>query len=291
MSRGILSVGFVACVAVGLAAAPGTQTTVSLLVTALDKDDTPVRDLKASEWLVFEDGAQRQATEARLTTEPLSVLLLIDTAKAPMGQVEPTRDVRTAVQTFIKTVFAGGAPVQMAMMEYAGAGTMLRNYTDKQADLESSASRIVPNQRANAVLLETLIDAPRDLRKRPSPRRAIVILDRGALESSRVQGERVMEEVSKSGASVWSISLPAAFGGSSPHREVMLDALTVATGGVRLTAVSSSALEMMMQKVAEALTSQYVVTYTRPAGSAAPQSIVPAASRGTKFLRAPVIQQ
>ncbi len=291
MSRSVFGVVFVACAAISLAAAPGTQTTVSLLVTALDKDDTPVRDLKASEWMVFEDGAQRTATDAKLATEPLAVLLLIDTAKAPIGQVEPTRDIRTAVQGFIKTVFAGGAPVQMAMMEYAGAGTVLRNYTDKPADLESSASRIVPNQRANAVLLETLLDAPRDLRKRPSPRRAIVILDRGAMETSRVQGERVMDEVGKSGASVWSISLPAAFGGSSPSREVMLDALTAATGGVRLTAVSASALESMMQKVAEALTSQYVITYTRPAGSAAPQSIVPAATRGTKFLRAPMIQQ
>lgn len=88
--------------------------------------------------------------------------------------------------------------------------------------------------------------------------------------------------MSKSGASLWAVSIHS--GISAPARDVALESLTEATGGLRLTAVSPTALEMMMKKVAEALVSQYLVTY---AGEGSPRSIVPAATRGTTFLRAP----
>lgn len=258
-----------------------------VLVTVLDSDDTPVTGLDTSQFLVYEDGQSRTVTAATKATEPLSVMVLLDTTKSPMGTPEPTRDVRTAVQTFVKTVFAGGAETQMAIMEYAGAGVQLRSFTAKAEDVEKAASRIVPNQRANSVLLETLPDAAKDLGKRPGPRRAIVILDRGGLETSRVPGDRIADEVRKSGASVWVVSIPSAVG-SSPNREVVLDVLVEATGGMRLTAVSAAALEGMMKKVADALVSQYVVTYTPGPGT--PKSIVPAAKTGTKFLRAPWVR-
>jgi VWFA-related protein len=267
----------------GAAASQGRQ----LLVTALDADNTPLRDLKPEEFLVFEDGASRPVTAAELAPGPLSVILLIDTTKSPMGTPEPTRDVRTAVQAFVKTIAASGVPANMAMMDYAGAGTMLRGFTDKLEDVEKAAGRIIPSQRSNSVLLETLPDAAKEVARKPGPRRAIVVLDRGGLETSRVQGDKITEEIQKSGASVWAVSVSST-AGSSPAREVALQSLTEATGGLQLTAVSPAALEGMMTKVAEALLSQYVVTYTPGGGT--PQSVVPAASRGTKFLRAPWVK-
>lgn len=266
----------------GLEAAPPLVQERAVLVTVLDKDDAPIRDLTADEFLVFEDGASRKVSGATLSTEPLSVLVMVDTTKSPIGTPEPTRDVRTAVRTFVKTVFAGGVGAQMALMDYAGAGTVLRSFTDKAEDVEKAATRIVPSQRSNAVLLETLIEAAREVRKRPGPRRAIVVLDRGSHETSRVMPDRIVDEVSKSGASMWAVSVNS--GISAPARDVALDSLTEATGGLRLTAVVPTALDGMMKKVADALVSQYLVTY---AGEGTPKSIVPAAKRGAKFLRAP----
>jgi VWFA-related protein len=284
MSRRLLSVSLLAAVlATGLLATPALQER-GVLVTVLGKDDTPIRDLTSADFVIAEDGVSRTVTSAALTSEPLSVIVLIDTTKSPMGTPEPTRDVRLAVQTLVRTVFSGGQPTQMALMDYAGAGTMLRGFTDKVADVEKAAGRLVPSQRSNSVLLETLIDAAKDVGKRPGPRRAIVIMDRGSQETSQVQGQKIVDEVARSGASVWAVSLLQTSGVSVPARDYVLESLTTATGGLRLTGVASSALEGLMKKVADALVSQYVVTY---AGDGAPTSVTLGGTRGAKFLRAP----
>lgn len=267
---------------VALSAAQDRQ----VLFIALDAQNAPIAGLTPADVLVYEDGQSRTVTAVEKATQPLSVMLLLDTAKAPMGTVDPTRDMRTSVQTFVKTLAAAGVPTQMAIMEYAGAGVMLRGFTEKLEDVEKAAGRLVPSQRSNSVLLETLPDAARDLGKRPGPRRAIVILDRGAMDVSRVQGERIAEAVRNSGASVWAVTVPSQ--STSPNKELVIDTLTEATGGMRLTAISTAALEEMMKTVATALASQYVVTYTP--GSGTPQSIVPVAKTAAKSLRAPWVK-
>jgi VWFA-related protein len=268
---------------------PPGQVERGLLVTVLDKENNALRDLTAKDFLVYEDGVQREITGAELTSAPISISILVDTTKSPPGMVEPTRDIRTALLTFVQTVQAATPEAEAAIFEFAGAGVLLRSFTSKPEELAKSITRIVPNQRINAVMLETMIDAAKDIRKRPGPRRAIVTIDRGSGESSRVQPQRVADEVQNSGASVWAISVASNSGTVAPDRDTLLDILTEATGGVRLTAQLTSALEMMTKTVATALTSQYLVTYSRPEGPPA-KSVVPAATRGAKFLRAPWVQ-
>ena len=277
---------FAVLLATGLVASAAPQEK-QVWLTVLEKDGTPVRDLTAGEFVIAEGALSRPVVNVALASEPLSVLVLIDTTKSPIGTTEPTRDVRLAVQTFVKTVFAGGQSTQMALMDYAGVGTMLRGFTSQVADVEKAAGRIVPSQHVQSVLLETLIDAAKDLGKRPGPRRAIVILDRGAQDNSQVLGPKIVEAVLKSGAAVWVVSLPQTSGRTSPARDYALETFPAATGGVRFTTVSASGLEAMMKKVADALVSQYVVTYS---GEGNVASVAFSAKRGSQFLKAPWAQ-
>ena len=264
----------------------GAQVERGLLVTVLDKDNSPLRDLTGKDFVVFEDGVKREVTGAELTTAPMSVSIMLDTTKAAIGVVEPTRDIRTALQTFVQTVQSAAPDTEVAITEFAGAGVLLRSFTNKPEELAKAITRIVPNQRMNAVMLEALMDAAKDIRKRPSPRRVILTIDRGSGESSRIHPQKVADEVQGSGSSVWAISIASSAGTVAPDRDTLLDILTEATGGLRLTAQLPSALEMMTKTVAAAITSQYIVTYKRPDGPPS-KFITPAATRGVKYLRAP----
>jgi hypothetical protein len=76
--------------------------------------------------------------------------------------------------------------------------------------------------------------------------------------------------------------------GLSAGREAVLDAVTEMTGGLRLTGVSASALEEQLRIIANALTSQYLVTYQRPGGGSVTR-VRAAAAKGSKFLATRVV--
>src|SRR5687767_14060143 len=85
----------------------------SILVTVLDKDGAPIRDLAAAEFTVLEDGKRREVTGAELATEPLFVSVVIVTTKPPDGDVDRSRDVRTYLAGFVKTIHAASPTTEI----------------------------------------------------------------------------------------------------------------------------------------------------------------------------------
>ena len=74
------------------------------------------------------------------------------------------------------------------------------------------------------------------------------------------------ENVHKSGATVWTASVRRTSATSS-NREEVLNVVTRASGGMRLTVVEATGLESMLKSIANSLLSQYMVTFTRPANT------------------------
>ena len=261
----------------------------TILVTVLDKNLAPIRDLAAAEFAVHEDGSKREVTSAALATDLLFVSVLVDTSKIPLGDVDRIRDLRISMTGFVKTLHAANPTAEIALMTVGGAGVLVKDFTTQTNELEQVTGRLTPDHRENSVILESLIEAAHGLVDKPSPRRAIVTIDFASMERSEVQPTTVITEVLKSGASVWAVSVHGTQGFTAPRRDTTLNFLTKGTGGVRATALVPSALELILKNLAGSLTSQYVITYTRPDGTT-PKAIVPSAKRGSKFLMAPVIQ-
>jgi hypothetical protein len=274
----------------------------SVLVTVLDQDGMPIRDLNASEFLVREDNQTREVTGAEIATDPLFVVLLADTTKSPMGITYPTQDVRGSLSAFAKIVTTENPSAEIALMEYGGAAMMTVNFSPTSGDLMKAIDRLVPGQRSSGVLFEALVDAGKALGKRTSPRRAIVAINFSWPDSSQMIPKAVADSVLKSGASVWAATIQGApdssnfqIGSSSvdnmmaANREIVLNNLPAMTGGQRLTSVSATGLASMMTKVANALSVQYEVTYAHPDGP--PAKVVQAtAKRGAKALTAPWVR-
>jgi hypothetical protein len=236
----------------------------SALVTVVAEAGTPLRDLKARDFIVKEDGTKREVVDAQLADDPLSIVLLIDTTQPPMGAAPPTQELRAALTAFVKGIQAVSPDAQIALGEFAGASVTTVDFTNKTADLDKAIARLFPNQQRHAVLLEALVDAGKKLAGKPAPRRAIVTVDFNSLEGS---GERTMKDaissVHDSGATLWPVSVRGS-APTTPIREEVLNKATKANGGMRFSSIDASGLEGMLKNVAASLTSQYVVTFARP---------------------------
>jgi hypothetical protein len=87
----------------------------------------------------------------------------------------------------------------------------------------------------------------------------------------------------KSGASLWVLSLQLQ-NQLNPARDAVLKVLTQNSGGTRQFISAPSGLEPWLKTYADALTSQYAVTYKRPAGPAPQAMMWSVARQGVKVL-------
>lgn len=196
---------------VGLAAVPALQSSNTsertLLVTVLDAAGTPIRNLEPAEFVVREDGERRRIVGARLATDPIVVVVMVDTAKPLAGVPFPTQDLRRGLSAFVQTLHAGDPQAEIALYELAGAAVMTVPFTIRTSDFETAAARLVPSQRSSAVLLEGVMDAARQLAKKASPRRAIVSITFASPESSTIPPRNVADAVQTAGAAFWPIAI------------------------------------------------------------------------------------
>jgi hypothetical protein len=258
------------------------------LVTVVATAEAAVTDLTAKDFTVREGGNRREAAGAELATEPMSIVLLVDTAQPPMGVTPPTQDLRTAVSTFVNTVQSASPNARIALGQFAGASVAAVDFTAETQTLDKAILRLVPDLQATAVMLEALVDAGKKLADTPAPRRAIVTIDYNSPETS---ADRTMKEaaesVTKAGATLWAVSVRGT-GATSSFREETLNKVSKASGGMRLHSATSTALASQMKIIAHSLLSQYTVTFASAGGD--PKSITMETKRGAKVLLSPWVR-
>jgi hypothetical protein len=246
-----------------LRSAPGPDK--SIFVSVLDAGGKPVKDLTAEDFRLREDGVDREIVSVKPATEPLQVVLLADTTATADPLI---RDIRASLSACVKQLHAVSSDAAISLMEFGQAAVTTVPFVTDDASLESGINRLVGRPGAASVLLEAIIAASNNLSKRPSPRRAIVSLNiEPSNEQSREEPKKINEAMRKSVAQLWSVSLQKGEL-KNPTRDVVLNAVTRNTGGVREFIVAPSALETVLKGFADALTSQYEVTYKRPGSSA-----------------------
>lgn len=258
-----------------------TQSTTAL-VTVIADAQGPVRDLSAKDFTVREKNNTREVTAADLSNEPMSVVLLVDTAKPPAGTMPPTQDLRAALLTFVKTLQNGSPEARVALGEFAGASVVSVDFAAEAGAVEKNIQRLAPNLQTSAVLLEALVDAGKMLAARPAPRRAVVTVDYNSPETSADRTmKQAAESLQKAGATLWSVSIRGS-GSATTTREETLNKMSDETGGMRLFSVDSTGLSHQLKIIAHSLLSQYSVTFTSARGN--PKDIVIATGRGKALL-------
>ena len=271
--------GLIAVFAAPALTATGQESDTKILyLTAVDQNGKSVTDLKTEDVLIRETDGDREVVNVKRSTAPMAIVLLADTTKqagatgmmssstSQTGAAELIRDIRVALGSFAKDVSAANPETEMEIMEFGQAAVPVTKMTSNLEDIQKGVTRLFPKPGAASVLLEAIIEASKELSKTKSPRRVMVSLNiEPGDEQSRQQLKQLGEELVKSRASLWSVSLQVGTN-KNAVRGLALDELTKSTGGRREFIQSQAGLEVVMKTFADNLIQQYEIHYKRPPG-------------------------
>src|SRR6187401_557679 len=242
-----------------LFAIPAAQEQKTVVVTVLDKAGAAVKDVTPADLAVQEDSAAREVVDVKPVPEPMTVAILVDNTKPTMGKNAPTRELRAGLTALVTTLHAANPATEIGLWEFAGAGVMIQKPTVKTEDLTKRISKMFPSQTSGGVMLEALVDASKELSKKPAERRRVIVsVSFNSPETSTMEARECAMAMKKAAVSYWAVAIEAnadantSASGGSPVRELILDNVTAATGGLRLSGVTAISLEQQLKSIGEA---------------------------------------
>ncbi len=237
----------------------------SIYVSVLNAEGAPVPDLGPSDFVVREDNLAREILKVEPATTPMSIALMVDTSSAANRNI---RDIRDAVTEFVKATTETPVKHQVAIIGVGERPTVLVDYTSDQAKLLKGVGRVFPATQSGAYLLDGVIEASQGLKKREAQRPVIVSIATNGPEFSNRYHDQVLKALNDVGASfhIVMIGPPPTDILSTEGREraIAFSEGTETTGGRYDNVMAASALANRLIQVANELTHQYLVTYSRP---------------------------
>jgi len=248
-----------AAASVAAAAAPNEKL---VLVTVVADQSGAATGLTPGDFAVTEDKDTLQVVEAVPANDPLSIVLVVDTAR-PEGTAASTPELRRALSSFITTVQQRDPAARMALYQVANAATPVTDFTSSRADLDNGINTIAAGNPDGSAMLEGVAAAAKRLGTMPAPRRAIVCIGIGTEEGSGYTPKEVNDHLRKSGATLWVVSVQRASDPSLTSRDTVWTRSTADSGGLRLNTVQASRLDAQLTTVANSLASQYTLRVVR----------------------------
>lgn len=274
------------------------QASKTVYATFIDENGKPITDFKQEEIHVAENGKEVQIVSAKLATTPMSIILLGDSTKAAGGSGmaqggkgssgtaagDVMVDIRAALNAFSQELLAKSPESELTLVEFGQANVTITPFTSKLEDISKGITHLVSKPDADSVLFEAITEGSKDLGKRKNARRAIISINvEPSTEVSKEPPNTIMNELAKAQAPLFSVSLQKGENRNN-QRGVVLPQLAQQTGGKHEVIVGQSALVQLLKDTANLLSSQYEITYTRPAGPK-PQGIQYGVNRtGVKVL-------
>jgi len=242
-----------------------------MFVSVLGKDGAPVAGLTAADFVVREDGVAREVLGVERATEPITLALVIDNSQAAAPHIA---DMREGIRAFAKRL-AGKNP--MAVTVCGERPSIFTDYTLDAAAIEKGIDRLFPMTGSGSYLVQAVDEVAKGLAKREFERAVIVAVTNGGPEFTERYYQDFIPRLRDSGATFHAIVIaprpPNLSDYGERNRELFLEAAPRATGGNRVTLLSSQALAATLKRLADELTNQYRLTYARPETLIPPERI------------------
>lgn len=232
------------------------------LVTVVADETRAATGLTPADFVITEEKDKLQVVEAVPARDPLSVVLLVDTAMPADGSAS-TPEMRKGLSAFVATLLAGEPGAAIALYQVSNAATPVTDFTSNRAALDAGISAIASGSSPGSAMLEGVATAAKRLAQRPAPRRAIVGVGIGTAEGTPRAPKMVGDTILQSGATLWVVSVQSAFDASLTNRDAVWTRSTADSGGLRQNIVQATRIGTRLQVVANSLLSQYFLRMVR----------------------------
>jgi Ca-activated chloride channel family protein len=186
---------------------------VEVPIVVTDKSGNPLRNLKQTNFIVFEDGKPQEITEFTTTNAPFEVVLLLDTSGSTRSDL---RFIKLAAAAFISSLRAGDRVAILAFntardetRAYA-VPEILTNLTDDRTQLQDALDRVSTSNGTpyyDSLLQITEKIFKNEPNKEFRGRRAIVALTDGVDSTSEADFAEASEELGNTGVVTYFIQV------------------------------------------------------------------------------------
>jgi VWFA-related protein len=253
----------------------------SMFVSVLDASGGPVEGLTPTDFVVEEDGSEREVLRVGPATAPMQVAVLVDTSAAAAFA---TSNVRNGLEAFVSKLHTGN---EIALVTFGGRPQILVESTGRIDRLRDGIGRIFAFPETAAFLLDALFETARGFDRREAARPVIVVVTSEGVDYSSNGSRRVLDALRETQVATHTIvmqdpqntALRASQAGGGEiadglyQRDLVLARGPEATGGQRRDLLLSTAIGDALEQLAVVLTSQYEVVYSRPASLVPPEDI------------------
>ena len=264
---------------------PSERRTREVYVSVVDGNGKPVAGLTAADFTVREDNVAREVLKAGPATELLTIALTVDDSQSSRSYIQYYRD---GLKGFVRRL---DGKAEIALSTFGDRPTSVVDYTQSTVQLEKGITSIFSRTGSGAYLLEAVSELSRGIERRESPRKAIVaLLVENGPEFSTLFYQNVLDSLKRSGATlhVLAIGPPSdSLNEEQRNRNIVVAEGTSLTGGRRDQILAESAIGDRLVQLADELTNQYVVSYSRPETLIPPEKLEVSVSKSGLTVRAP----
>jgi hypothetical protein len=220
--------------------------------------DEPIGGVSRDELVVIENGVARIVNSVERDTRPLSLAVLVDTSAAVLNSYR--LNIVPAVLRLLSQLPEGSS---YTLWTTGDRPTRVSEPGTDPAAAKKALERIAPQ--GGSMLLETIVDAGKALRKQEGARRALVIVSAFGPEFSSRDRRQVIDETLGMGLEV--VSAVLIDEGAGADRDMRVDyeqtlvELTGKTGGLLERLLSSLATDGALAKIARDLGTRYRIGY------------------------------
>lgn len=235
--------------------------TRDVYVSVQDNKDAPVTGLGVADFTVREDGVAREVVRAVPATAPMQLVLLVDDSQALNTALQPMRE---GLGKFVDQMHGHG---EVGIVTVGERATSLVSLTTDVNALKRGIGRIFARPGAGAYLLDGIQEVSQGFQKRKAERPVIVAITMDAVEFSNLQYEMVLKTLDDSGAVLHVVSIGTPSSNMSDEMRnlnMVIAEGTKRTGGRRDQVLATSGIPEALQRVADDLNNQYLVTYGHP---------------------------